>query len=190
MNRFIFTGQKELFEATQRVGMVIGACARLEQAVAYLEWQLFAFSWDKENPQASEYDRQTALRSEREARNRYAPLNQRLKATSKAFSTPIISERISREVGLKLLRRRWAGLRQRAETFGEKRNMLGHTYLCWSDGKVWREIGRPWNEKIPVSEEEDKALNDSIHELAHEIGRYATELGSLLPFADHDLVIA
>lgn len=189
MNRFVFVGQKELYEAAQRVGMVIGACARLEQTVAYLEWQLLAFSWDKENPEASEYERQIALRVEREARNKYAPLNQRLKATSKAFATPQISERISKEKRLELLRRQWPGLRRRAEVLGEKRNMLGHTYLLWGEGKVWREVGRPWNEKIPVTEDEDNALSQEIAQLTQEIGALATELGNLLPFADHDRII-
>lgn len=189
MARMVIEGQDKLFEAMQRVGMVMGACARLEHSVAYLEWQLIAYSWDKDNPKASENERQIALRGERECRNKFAPLKQRLKATSKAFEAFHVAERIREDRQLQSLQQQWPGLRERAERLGEKRNMIGHTSLWWSAGQVLRQIGRPWNENIPVNEEEDNALSNDLHNLAHEIGTITTQLGTLLPFADHDLII-
>jgi len=184
----IFVGDIELNEAHSRVGMIVGACARLEGAIAYLEWQLKAFSWDAENPAASPADRQTALLSERVRWNKYARLNKRLKLVTEAFAANPVSSRISQDQRLQEMHRQWACLCDRARHLAEKRNEIGHTYLGWRNNMVTREISRPWNDQVPVSEAEDEALMSKIGALAVEIGRYSTELGKLLPFADQDQI--
>jgi hypothetical protein len=177
--------------AQRRVGMIVGACAQLEHAIAYLEWQLTAFSFDAENPNALPADRQSMLRAERDKWNQFEKLNVRLTRVTKAFQKPSVSARISQNQQLKEKRRQWETLRQKARGFGDKRNEIGHTFLSWSVGKrvVVREIGRPWNEQFPVSEAEDNELAKDIGALGIEIGRFTTELGGLLPFADDDQII-
>lgn len=61
-----FVGDAELNDAHYRVGMIVSACARLEQAIAYLEWQLTAFSYDADHDAVSPAERQGALRAERQ----------------------------------------------------------------------------------------------------------------------------
>ncbi|MGA8611853.1 MAG: hypothetical protein WB760_09085 [Xanthobacteraceae bacterium] len=92
MRRPIFVGDKELNEAHRRVGAIVSACAELEHAVAYLQWQLTAFSFDSINPMISQSDRQKALRTQREAWNKYARLDTRLNLATKAFDAePVMS---------------------------------------------------------------------------------------------------
>jgi len=191
MQKSIFVGGDELNEAYRRVGMIVGACARLEHALAYLEWQLTAYSWDAEHQTSSPAERQTALRAERQEWDKYATLECRLKFVTKAFEKGAVSGRISKEERLKELRRHWEILRERARELGKKRNEIGHTYLSWHLGQqvVVREVGRPWGEQSPVSEAEDNSIVKSISNLGIEIGRFTTELGTLLPFADDDQFI-
>ena len=97
MRRPMMVGDQELRDAQCRVGMIISNCAMLEAAIAYLEWQLVAFAWDKANPAASEADRQNTLRTRRSDWDKYATLDQRLAAASRAMDAPAISERANRE---------------------------------------------------------------------------------------------
>jgi hypothetical protein len=188
MRRPIFVGEKELNEAHRRVGMIVGACARLEHAIAYLEWQLTAFAWDVENPAVPTADRQTALRAKRGSWDRYAPLDQRLKLVTKAFEAKPVSVRISKDPRLKKMRQQWGSLRERARKLGDKRNEIGHTSLSWHNGNVMRAVGRPWSEQVPVSEAEDETIVSTIGALNNEIGQFTTQLGELLPFADQDQI--
>lgn len=189
MRRPSFTGDEELFDALCRVGMIVCACARLEGAIAYFEWQLVAFTWEKQNPQASAAGRQKALRAERASWDRYVQLTHRLSSATKAFEAQPVSSRISKDKELRRLRRHWESLREEARKLGEKRNSIGHTYLSWRDGKVQREIGRPWSEKTVVSKAEDNVLIKDLTELTVEIGKLTTKLGQLLPFADDDQIL-
>lgn len=188
MRPSIFIGDKELSEAHRRVGMIVGACARLEHAVAYLEWQMTAFSWDTENPAASPADRQITLRAERDTWDKYAQLSCRLKLTTKAFEAKPVSSRVSKHPRLREMRRQWETLRERARQLGDKHNEIGHTFLSWHDGMVTRAVGRPWSDQVKVTEAEDEALVSAISALEIEIGRFTTELGELLPFADQDQI--
>lgn len=113
MRRPIFVGEEELNEAYWRVGMIVGACARLEHAIAYLEWQLTAFSLDAANPTASPADRQEALRRERETWDQYAPLKNRLALATKAFDAQAVASRVKRDQRVKAMRRQWEDLRER-----------------------------------------------------------------------------
>jgi hypothetical protein len=158
----IFVGDKELNEAHRRVGMIVGACARLEHAIAYLEWQLTAFSLAAASPTDSLADRQRALRSERKTWDKYAQLKTRLASATKAFDAPMIASRVKQNPQLKQMRRQWEDLRERARTLGEKRNEIGHTLLSWHDGKVVREVGRPWSEQVVVSAKEDEDLTSAM----------------------------
>jgi hypothetical protein len=72
-------GDQELFAALLRVGRIVDAGSRLEEAVSYLQWQLAAFAWDNGNPQATLADPQLALRTERARWDRYMQLNERLR---------------------------------------------------------------------------------------------------------------
>lgn len=182
-------GEIELREAHCRVGMIISNCAMLEAAIAYLEWQLFAFSWDKSYPTASPLERQSALAAKRDEWNRYSSLEQRLAAASKAFDVSAVSVRANREPRVRELRIKWNKLREEARKLAEKRNKIGHTQLGWSNGHVVRTVGRPWQESVAVIAEEDEALRSDIGMLAIEIGILTTELGAALPFADADQII-
>ncbi|OCK55434.1 hypothetical protein [Bradyrhizobium sp. LMTR 3] len=189
MARIRMLGDEELLSAHQRVGMIINAGSRLEEAVAYLQWQLTAFSWDKDNPQATASDRQLALRTERANWDKYAHLNDRLRLTTKAFDAQHVANVVSTDRKLKTLRSQWNTLSERARKLGEKRNLIGHTFLTWSSGKVFREIGRPWSERVEVSEKDDNDQISEIGALTTEIALYTTELGTLLPFSDDDQII-
>jgi hypothetical protein len=183
--RPIFAGQKELLEAQGRVGMIVGAAAQLEQAIVYLQWQLVAFSLDAERPNLSEVERQTMLRTERAQWEKFAPLKSRLTATAKAFDHPAITARISSQLRLQELRREWDELSMRVSNAARERNAVAHTYLIWHEGSVKRQLGQPWDERIVVSEEEDKALGGKFASLIQDVGVFTTELGHLLPFADN-----
>lgn len=182
-------GSQELSAALLRVGRIVDAGSRLEEAISYLQWQLTAFAWDKDNPRATPADRQLALRTERERWDKYMQLNERLRLVTKAFDAPQLVNGMSVDRKFKALRSRWNKLSERTRKLGEKRNLIGHTTLSWSNGKVLREIGRPWSQRTEVTETEDNALIADIATLTTEIARYTTELGSLLPFADDDQIL-
>lgn len=182
-------GDQELSAALLRVGRIVGAGSRLEEAVSYLQWQLTAYAWDKNNPQATPADRQLALRTERERRDKYTQLKKRLQLVTKVFDAPQLMSVVAADRKLKALRSSWNKLSERARILGEKRNLVGHTFLSWSNGKVLREIGRPWSQRTEVTDEEDNALISDIATLTTEIACYTTELGSLLPFADDDQIL-
>lgn len=182
-------GEQELRDAQCRIGMIISNCAMLESAIAYLEWQLVAFAWDKANPSASDADRQNTLRARREAWDKYATLDQRLGAASRAMDAPAISERANRDAGIKKLRSDWNKLRQDARLCGVKRNIIGHTTLEYGNGQVFRTVGRPWQESVPVSAADDDALLSEIGRVAMDIMTLTTALGFALPFADQDQII-
>jgi hypothetical protein len=186
--RPIFMGEGALNEAHRRVGMIIGACARLEHAVAYLEWQLKAFSLAAATPDASLTDRQAALRTEREHWDKYDPLNNRLATATKAFDNPVVASRLKQESSLKEMRQQWDTLREKARQLGKERNAVAHTSLSWSNNTVIREIGRPWSERKVVSAIEDERLATAIGDLAAELGVLTTRLGDQLPFADQDQI--
>ena len=185
MRRPIFPGHKELIEAQGRVGMIVGASAQLEEAIVYLQWQLVAFSFDAENPSRSEAERQTALRSKRTQWDKFAPLSARLKSATAAFGDPAITSRVNSHPRLQELRDRWDDLSRRVGDVAKERNAVAHTYLCWHESKVKRQVGQPWDERIVVSAEEDNALAGKIASLILEVGSFTTELGNLLPFADN-----
>ena len=190
MRRPMFVGEQELRDAQCRVGMIISNCAMLEAAVAYLEWQLVAFTWDKENPTASPADRQAAIIARRNDWNKYTPLDSRLGSASNAMNASAITERANRVPRVRELRSKWNKLREEARDCGVKRNVIGHTELAWHNGRVVRTIGRPWQESAPVSEADDEALRSEIGRVAIEISALTTELGFALPFADQDQIIS
>jgi len=189
MTGTIFVGQQELAEAHRRAGQIIDACAHLEEAVSYLEWQLTAYAWDKNNSQATQADRQTALRVARDTWDKYMQLEARLTRVTKAFDNADVSCRIQQHARLQQLRRSWETLRERIRALGRKRNDVVHTTVSWSNGKVIRQVGRPWKQAIVVSASTDQALWSDLGNMAIEVGRYTTELGRLMPFADEDQVI-
>jgi hypothetical protein len=185
MRRSILAGHKELLDAQGRVGMIVGASAQLEQAIVYLQWQLVAFSLDAENPSRSEAERQTALRLEHTEWDKFAPLSARLNSATRAFGNPAITSRVNSDPRLQELRGQWDDLSRRVGDVAKERNAVAHTYLCWHESKVKRQVGQPWDERIVVSAEEDQALAVTIGSLVREVGLFTTELGELLPFADN-----
>jgi multidrug efflux pump subunit AcrB len=190
MARSILVGGGELAAAHRRAGQIIDACARLEEAISYLEWQLTAYAWDKDHPQATQAVRQTALRAERANWDRYQNLDGRLTRVTHAFENAHVSGRVRRDERLQQLRRDWETLRERARSLGLRRNEVVHTVLGWSNGKVIRQIGRPWKQTTVVSDADDDTLWSELGNMANEIGAYTTELGQRLPFADDDQIIA
>jgi hypothetical protein len=140
-------GNQELSAALLRVGKIVDAASRLEEAASYLQWQLTAFAWVKDNPQATRDDRQVALRTERARWDKYMQLNERLRLVTKAFDAPQLMNVMSADRKLEALRSNWNKLSERTRKLGEKRNLVGHSSMSWSNGKVLREIGRPWSQK-------------------------------------------
>src|SRR5258707_14716003 len=106
-------GNQELCAALLRVGRIMDAGSRLEEAVSYLQWQLTAFAWEKDNPQATLADRQLALRTERERWDKYTQLNERLRLVTNAFDTPQLMNVMSVNRKLKALRSNWNKLSER-----------------------------------------------------------------------------
>lgn len=190
MAQTILVGRDEIAAAHRRGGQIIDACARLEEALSYLEWQLTAYAWDKENSQATEADRQTALREVRARWDRYLQLDGRLTRVTHAFENGHVSSRIGRHARLRQLRRDWETMRERIRSLGLRRNEVVHTVLGWSDGRVIRRIARPWTQTTVVSEADDNMLWSELGKMANELEAYSTELGVLLPFADDDQIIA
>ncbi|TMJ03417.1 MAG: hypothetical protein E6G97_09780 [Alphaproteobacteria bacterium] len=190
MARSILVGGDEIAAAHRRAGQIIDACARLEAAVSYLEWQLTAYAWDKNHPQATQPDRQTALRAERANWDKYLHLDGRLTRVTRAFENAPVAGRVRQDARLQQLRRDWEALRERVRSLGLRRNEVVHTALGWSDGKVIRQIGRPWKQTTVVSDTDDNILWSELGNMANEIQSYTTELGRLLPFADDDQIIA
>lgn len=187
MRRPIFVGEAELNDAHLRVGRILTSCSRLEEGVSYLQWQLFAFVWDIQHPTALPADRQNALRQERGHWDKYADLSARLAAVSNALNAPEISSTL-KSTDLRIARREWQDLRERARSLGDERNRIGHTFLSYSNGEVVRQIGRPWKEKTTVSQAEDETLITSFVNLTTEVGQFTEKLGRLIPFADQDQI--
>jgi hypothetical protein len=185
MRRPIYVGEAELNDAHLRVGRIITFCSQLEEAISYLQWQLFAFAWDVQNPSASASDRQIALRQERARWDKYADLTNRLSAVSNALTAPEVSSKLKPN-DLRKARREWQDLRERARRLGDDRNRFSHTFLSYSDGKVIRQVGRPWKEQWTGSQVEDEALIKSLVDLTRAIGGFTEGLAQLLPFADQD----
>jgi hypothetical protein len=186
MRGAIFVGQNELSEAQNRVGMIVGACAQLEHAVTYLQWQLTAFLWDADNPMASQAEGQAALRAKRHTwGDKFAPLTARLTSATAAFEASL---RVNSTPRLQEMREQWNNLHEQAKNIARKRNEIAHTSLCWHEGMVKREVGRPWGDLIVVSLQEDEAIASAIGTLISDLGVFTTELGHLLPFADDDQI--
>jgi hypothetical protein len=178
MRRAIFEGQNELSEAQRRAGMIVGVCAQLEHAVAYLEWQLRAFSLGATEPRASPAQRQTALRAKRKTWNdKFAPLTRRLTSATKAFDAGAVALRVNSNPRLQEMRQHWNDLRERATKIAGERNEVAHTYLCWQEHMVKRQLGQIWGDRIVVSAEEDEAFAKAIGALTVELGVFTTELG-------------
>lgn len=188
MRRPIFVGETDLNEAYRRVGHIIGGCSRLEESISYLEWQLAAFSWDADHPSSSSADRQAALRAERSTWDKYATLEARLTRVTKAFEAKHVAARVRRDAKVRSIRRKWETLREGARKCGRQRSLVGHSFLAYTAGTVIRQVGRPWNEQIPVSKSDDDTLITALGKLTREIGQMTTELGRLLPFADADQI--
>ncbi|WP_035728361.1 hypothetical protein [Bradyrhizobium murdochi] len=116
-------------------------------------------------------------------------LTERLRQTTKAFDAQHVVNAVSTDRRLVTLRSQWNKLSERARKLGEKRNLIGHTFLTWSSDKVFREIGLPWSERVEVSEKDDNDQISEIGTLTTEIAFYTTQLGILLPFSDDDQII-
>jgi hypothetical protein len=176
-------GMMELHEATHVVGRVAVASALLEQAIAYLEWQLRSFS---EYAAAS----QRAIRHERHQWSHHAQLDARLKRVKKAFEEVTLDTRIQADPQLILLLGRWGALHDKTKRLGNSRNDVIHGVLAWKAGKVVRTINRPWSNESVVDVQKENALADELGTTAIEVGSFTTELGRLLPFVDQDQIIA
>ena len=185
----VLAGRDEIAAAHRRAGQIIDACARLEEGVSYLEWQLTAYAFVKDHPYVTQADRQTALRNERATWDQYLQVEARLKRVTKAFENPHVSGRVGQGARLGQLRRDWESLRERIRILGQKRNEVVHTTVHWSGGKVTRQVGRPWKQSALVSEVDDNALWSDLGKMATELAQYTTELGRLMPFADDDQII-
>jgi hypothetical protein len=180
----LFVGTPALQKAHQLVGSIIDACAHLEEAISYLEWQLTAFSSAASNPSASAADLQASLNTERETRDKYDRLDTRLTRVTKGFEAEAVSKRVKKVPRLREMRREWEVLRERGRALGKLRNEVSHSFLAFQDGKIIRQVGRPWNEQQVVPEEHDMNLCRDLWEMTREVETYSTELGNLLPFVD------
>jgi hypothetical protein len=189
MTRYLFIGGEELEAAFTDVGRILVACAELEHAITYLEWQLKSFSLAAENASLSQADMQALIRRERYLRQKYSSLSKRLSETATAFAATAVQRSLQANPRAVELYGQWPAFRERAKALGEARNKVAHSTLTWSANKVVRSIGRPWNEATEVSAEEEKELIRQLFILTNEIGVYTTELGTLLPFADDDRII-
>ena len=185
----MFAGSREMMESHRRIGLMLSTCSMLEGELAYLNWQLFAFDWDKKNSQATEINRQNALRDER-GKDEWSwdtPLKKRANKTGLAFGQKSVKDRLKEDDEGKKLAKRWADIRVLIEDVAQKRNDYAHSSLKWRAGALEREFGKLWGGTFPTSEEQENELSANVSRLVQEVGALSTELGFYLPFADNNL---